>query len=154
MYRASCKAVLESHNSRMQTKFRCIRRRTAGRDNVSRKQLDSARSNKMFVQCQTIFHIPRSYKNSIPSGFVTVRLTFSWLKWKRNKSANLLHHRSPNQSFFCTKTILFSFAAYFLPICTAFLCSNTATSIKRPLLCKGVVHMCRNRQKSGQTASS
>lgn len=69
---------------------------------------------------------------------------------------NLLHHRSPNQSFFCTKTILFSFAAYFLPMCTAFLCSNTATSIKRPLLCKRrCSHVQKStNKKSGQTASS
>lgn len=90
---------------------------TTSRDNVSRDLLDSTRSNKTFVQCQTIFHIRNSNKNLF--------LLVSW----RSVDILVVEVETPtccttavriNLSF-VLKTILLFFAAYFFPMCTAFL---------------------------------
>lgn len=76
---------------------------------MSRDQLDSTRSNKTFVQRQAISHILNSCKN-FSFWFRDVRLTTVVVEVETKQITNLLHHRSPNQSSFCTKTILLFFA--------------------------------------------
>lgn len=82
----------------------------------------------------------------VPSGFVTVRLTFSWLKWKRNKLSTCCTTAVRINLSFVLKQFCFPSRLISCPCAPLFYVPTQRRPSNDLCYVKGVVHMCRNRR--------